>query len=590
MRAAAVFLTSAVFAGAFAGAQSREDPARALRVELFSMHKITSATMAPLGQNETLSLCSGCKARPVRKALTATVRGDAVEMSGVRAREVELTGAFRVQPDGGAKAAGAVGVWKLSADHGQLRVVLTMDSERYVTLALRGEAAADEPIESLKAMAIAVRTFALENADRHGVDGFDLCDSTHCQVMKFGRASEAVERAVRETAGETLWYGEKRALVFYTQSCGGESEDASQAWPGTRAPYLKSHADPYCTRHGSAEWHAEIAVADVERVAESAGWKLPQRIDAVRVTKRTQEGRVLRLEFAGDGGGAPVTANSLRFALNRALGWNQLRSDWYSVSLRNGVLNFDGRGHGHGVGLCQSGATEMAKEGRSAEEILNFYFPGTRLGVTAEGGVWQSTRAAGWGLWSVGNSAELAKEAEVAWGKARALYVPKGQVEPEVWAMPTTELFRQETNEPGWMLASTRGARVFLQPEDVLKRSGSEEATLLHEFLHVLVESEASAQTPLWLREGIVEAVASGSAERSVTAGMDVRTLDESLLRPASQAESLRAHAEAARLAGGLLARDGLEQVRMWVRSGSVPVEALRTPGHDRERAASTQP
>jgi len=595
MRAAGVLLLAMV-GGACGIAQSQEDAARPLTVELFSSHRITSVTMTPLGQNETVKLCYGCRAKTVRKALIATVRGDALELgSGVSAREVEIDGAFRVQPDGGVKTIGAAGVWRLAVSHGALRTVLMMDSERYVALALRGEAGAEEPIESLKAMAIAVRTFALENAERHRAEGFDLCDSTHCQALKFGTPSELVERAVRETAGETLWYGARRALVFYTQNCGGTSEDASQAWPGTHAEYLKAHADPYCTRHGAAQWHAEIAVADLERVAQDVGWKLPLRIDAVQVVRRTDEGRVLRLEFSWRGGGVPVTASSLRFALNRALGWNQLRSDWYSVSLRKGVLSFDGRGYGHGVGLCQAGATEMAAEGRSAAEILRFYFPGTQVGVTAEGGVWRSAREAGWTLWSTGSSAELGKEADAAWVRARALHPPRNQVAAEVWAMPTTELFRQETSEPGWMLASTQGTRVILQPEDVLKKTGREQATLLHEFLHVLVESEASSQSPLWLREGIVEALAQGPGLRDVGGRFDVQMLDAALARRASEADSQRAHAVAARLASTLIARDGLEQVRQWVRSGSVPDVALRTlelvPGRAAAlgRAPSTQ-
>ncbi len=588
MRAAAALLLGAVVGGASGLAQSQEDAARPLTVELFSPHRITSVTMMPLGQNERVKLCAGCRQKAVRQALIATVRDDWVELgAGQRSSEVGVDGAFRMQPDGGAKAMSAVGVWKLRVVHGELRVLLTMDSERYVALALRGEAGAKEPLESLKAMAIAVRTFALENAERHRGEGFDLCDSTHCQVLKFGTPSELVERAVRETAGETLWYGARRALVFYTQNCGGESEDASQAWPGTRAPYLKAHADPYCTRHGEAQWHAEIAVADLERVAQSAGWKLPGRIDAVRVVRRTDEGRVLRLEFSGGGAGVPVTASSLRFALNRALGWNQLRSDWYSVTLRGGVLDFDGRGHGHGVGLCQAGATQMAAEGHSAAEILGFYFPGTRVGVTAEGGVWQSGRGAGWTVWSTGSSAELVKKGDEAWAKARALYPPRVQVQPEIWAMPTTELFRQETSEPGWMLASTQGTRIFLQPSAVLGKNGHEDDTLLHEFLHALVESEASAQTPLWLREGVVEALASGSAERDAGARADLRALEVELARPASEVESQRAHAEAARLAGALLLRNGLEPVRSWVRAGSVPANALRTLGVAPGKAAA---
>ena len=139
--------------------------------------------------------------------------------------------------------------------------------------------------------------------------------------------------------------------------------------------------------------------------------------------------------------------------------------------------------------------------------------------------------------------------------------------------MPTTELFRQETGEPGWMLASTEGTRVVLQPEAVARRGGSEEPTLLHEFLHVLVESEAAGTAPLWLREGVVEAVMeSGDSPREVEVrdglSMSRAELDANLTRPPSQAESQRAHAEAARRARVLIGKFGLEQVRAWLRSG----------------------
>lgn len=529
-------------------------------------------------------MCAACKGKPLRSALAVKAQGDEVVLaSGERARQVGLEGAFRIKPDGAAKDIEAAGVWKLEAAHGGIRVLLSLDSERYVALALRGEAAAKEPIESLKAMAIAVRTFALENADRHRSEGFNLCDSTHCQVLKFGTASPLVEQAVHETAGETLWFGAQRARVFYTQNCGGQSEAARSAWPGTGAPYLVSHRDPWCTREGAAGWHAEVTTEQIRNVFRQEGWKPPGRIDAVRVVQRTDAGRAEKVAFIGDGTTVPVTASSLRFALDRVLGWNQLRSEWYTVSFSDGVLRFDGRGYGHGVGLCQAGATAMAAAGHSAAEVLSFYFPGTRVGVTAQDRGWQSTGGRGWMLWTTADSAELLREGNAAWGKAETLYPPHAAVQPEVWEYPTTELFRQATHEPGWMLASTQGARVFLQPEPILKKGGGDDDTLLHEFLHVLVESEASPQAPLWLREGVVEALAEGgsAAPHAPGAPVHLANVDAALARPASQMESQRAHAAAASLADALIARYGLEQVRQWLRAGSVPpaVTTMPAPG-----------
>jgi stage II sporulation protein D len=557
---------------------AQDSDARLLTVEIFSAHRVEALTVTPLGKSESMRVCSSCRETAVRAPFTMKVIGDGVALGpGTRAREVELDGAFQLQPEEDVKPIRAAGVWKLSVTHGAMRVLLTLDSERYVALALNGEAGAKEPLESLKAMAVVVRTFALENADRHLRDGFNLCDSTHCQALKFSKPPAMMERAILETAGETLWFGARRASVFYAQNCGGETEDASQVWGLPREPYLGAHADPWCTRHGAAQWHAELSADQTRTVFRSEGWRLPERLDAVRVVKRTDVGRAIQLEFAGRGVRVPVAAGSFRLAVGRALGWNQLRSDWYTVSLSNGVLHFDGRGFGHGVGLCQAGAAEMAVEGHSSEGILDFYFPGTRVGVTAQDHGWALVRGTGWTLWTTATSPGLLREGNAAWEKAQGLYPPRGLVPAEAWLMPTTELFRQVTAEPGWMLASTQGTRVFLQPEAVLKRSGNEADTLLHEFLHVLVESEASPQASLWLREGIVEALT--SAQHGDGAVMDVAALNGALARPASQAESQQAHAQAGMLAQVLIARYGLEQVRQWLRSGVVPESAVTVRG-----------
>lgn len=579
-----VVLATLGAAGCVSGmAQEREPGARQLTVELFSTRKVTAVTMTPAGKNETVRICGECRARPVTAPFLAKAGSQGVELRGAHAREVELSGAFRVQPDGVSSDVSAPGLWRLRVAHGELRVLLTIDSERYVALALAGETSPNEPMESLKAMAIAVRTFALENANRHRSDGFGLCDSTHCQALKFGEQPARVERAVLETAGESLWYQGRRAAVFYTQNCGGRSEAARGAWPGAGAAYLSSHPDPWCARHGAAAWSAAIPVDQVRQVFQKEGWKSPARIEAVRVVKRTDAGRAVVMEFAGNGATVPVTASSFRFAMDRTLGWNQLRSDWYAVTLSNGVLHFEGRGYGHGVGLCQAGATVMAGEGHSAADILSFYFPGTRIGLTAEDSGWQQQREAGWTMWSAANSRggiQLAREGNTAWSRAQALYSreissPQAPA-PEVWVMPTTELFRQETSEPGWVLAATRGSRIFLQPEPVLKRNDGEYATLLHEFLHVLVEGEAAAQAPLWLREGVVEALAQDSASPDeVGTALNRAALDAALAHPVTEAESQHAHAQAGELARAVIAQFGLAQVRQWLRTGSVPEAAV---------------
>ncbi len=173
----------------------------------------------------------------------------------------------------------AAGRWTITWQPDGLRILLTLPSENYVIAALSGEAAPDEPMASLKAMAISMRTFALVNANRHQAEGFGLCDSTHCQALRLGKARPEVERAVRETAGETLWSGGQRAHIYYTQHCGGMSEPAAAVWPAEQAAYLPgNHADPYCLRRSPAAWQrADFPGANSAKFfAPRVGTRLPR--------------------------------------------------------------------------------------------------------------------------------------------------------------------------------------------------------------------------------------------------------------------------------------------------------------------------
>jgi stage II sporulation protein D len=536
------------------------ESARMLTVEVFSTRVVKTLTAMPSGQQRSTQI---------------DWAPDGLRLSsGTRVKELALSGSYRMRVD--AQEVSAAGMWLIRGQRDGLRVLLTLPSENYVAAALNGEAAPDEPMASLKAMAISIRTFALANANRHGAEGFGLCDSTHCQALRLGKAREEVERAVRETAGETLWFGGQRAHVYYTQHCGGMSEAAVDVWPAEHASYLAgNHADPYCLRRSPADWKARMDLAQLSGIFRTQGWQTPSTISAIRVSKRSASGRAELLEVTGRGAPAELSASSFRFAVDRALGWNQMRSDWYSVNVSGPALEIKGRGYGHGVGLCQTGAFEMAKEGHSDTEILSFYFPGAVAGITPAGDRWQRVAGAGWTLLTTDPSSGLVAEGNAGWARARALFAPASTITPVVEELPSTELFRQTTGEPGWMLASTRGSNVFLQPAPVRRNNGGTEALLLHEYLHVLVEQQAGEQAPLWLREGLVETLAnSGQNDSSVAVPM--KELDAALAHPADATVSRHAHQVAARMAALLVTRYGLAAVHDFLRNG-VPPEVLKS-------------
>ena len=542
------------------------DSARSLTVEVFSTRTVKTLTATTPGQ-------------PTPTQMEWTPEGLRLS-SGTVAKQLSLSGSLRVRAGtNDPQEISAAGKWTIAWRRDGLRVLLTLPSEKYVIAALNGEAAADEPMASLKAMAISIRTFALLNAGRHNAEGFGLCDSTHCQALRLGQARPEVERAVRETAGETLWFGGQRADVYYTQHCGGMSEAAGDVWPAEHVSYLAgNHADPYCLRRSPAEWQARIDLTRLSGIFRAQGWRTPSPISALRVTKRSASGRAELLEVTGQGAPAALSASSFRFAVDRALGWNQMRSDWYTVGVSGNAVEVKGRGYGHGVGLCQAGAYEMAAEGRSDTEILSFYFPSTVAGITPAGDGWKSVAGAGWTLLTTDPASGLIGVGNAAWVKAQSLFgAPARSAAPTVEELPSTELFRQTTGEPGWMLASTRGSNVFLQPASVRRNNGGSETLLLHEFLHVLVEQQAGEHTPLWLREGLVETLASpGKKDSGLEAAVNAKELDAALAHPADDTVSRHAHQVAARMAALLCSRYGMAAMRDFLRNG-VPVEVLKS-------------
>jgi stage II sporulation protein D len=545
---------------------------RDVLVALLSTLNVHAVTVTPLDRHAWIARCERCARQPLTSSLH--VSGN---KAGNKSGPVNIFagGTLRITDDASGETRTSTGLWHLRANgrDNVIDVILTLPSERYVAAVLNAEAAADEPAQSLRAMAILARTYALNGSHftaRAGHLPADLCDSTQCEALRLGFVTPAVLDATRATAGETLWFGDGRAEVFFSQNCGGITEDAGAVWPKLNGlPYLKSHADPYCSRRDRAQWHAEVPLDKLAIIARNEGWHMPANIVAARIDARSSSHRALRIVLTGSNGAtAAFTASTLRFGIGRALGWNLARSDAYEIGVRNSALMFDGRGHGHGVGLCQVGAMEMATEGKSSKDILAFYFPGTTVRITPTDNGWQETHA---GQIKVRATQALSSERmallQRVWSDAGQRFPTRHELTPEIVFAPTTELFRQLTSQPGWDLASTQGTTMVLQPEAVTSAHGYDlSRTLLHEMLHVLIEAESSDHAPLWLREGLVEVLADDDVRNMPT--MSDAAMESALLHADSAAASRRAHTAAAARVHSLIDRYDSSTVRGWLSSG----------------------
>ncbi|MGB7233848.1 MAG: SpoIID/LytB domain-containing protein [Candidatus Acidiferrum sp.] len=482
-----------------------------------------------------------------------------------------VSGHYELRPGNGPIFSGDFPA-KIEEREGHLLVTVTMPLEEYVAAVLMAESGDFKYAESQKAMAVVARTYAMRFIGQHAKDGFDFCDTTHCQVIGWKGTSAAVRAAANATRGEVLRYDGKLAQTFYHQNCGGTIAAAKEAWPAVTEAYLVSHRDPYCAAGGGLQWESAIRITDLNRALRASGLTIPAGWNTIEIASRSESGRVQRLKLQGGAGGeAPISGSTFRFAVDRELGWNKIRSDLYEVRNTTDEIVFSGRGAGHGVGLCQAGAEEMARQGKSYAEILNFYYPGTQLGPqSAEDSQWQKRGGEHVELLSTQPEVDSAilpvaerilKEDEQAIG-----WDANAGIQLRIYA--TMDAYRNTTGEPGWVAASTRGRTIRLQPLKQLEKRSIVESTLRHEIFHVLVEEKAKAGTPLWFREGIVLFLAARDAELARPAAMTDEQIEAVLRQPRNQDEVRRAYAAAESRVAKLVRERGKETVLGWLGDG----------------------
>jgi stage II sporulation protein D len=398
-----------------------------------------------------------------------------------------------------------------------------------------------------------------------------------------GERGVQAHAATLETGGETLWFHEQRALAYFGKDCGGRTASPSEIWPNAKpAPYLPSEPDRFCTADGGREWASEISRAELTAALAKHGLAAPGWQN-ITVAQRGESGRAVTLKI----GGAEINADEFRLAVGESLGWNKIPSTWFEVSRQGDGFAFHGRGWGHGMGLCQKGASVMAQQGRSAQEILAQYFPGTRAADEATGREWNKLAGDGFVLESLdaGDAAYL-PDLNRASTEATEQSGLHATAPVTVRAFASTPAFREATIAPGWVAAFTEGDWIGTQPLRTLAGRRLLAETMRHEFLHVLVEQQAGPRAPLWLREGLVESwsEANGGAglprtARSGTApALTPEADDDALAHADNEAESAAAHRAAEWYAAQLLARYGRAQVLEWLRSG-VPAGIVATLG-----------
>jgi len=317
---------------------------------------------------------------------------------------VDLQEPVSVHAPGGLRWDGGVfaGPFRLQSDaYGSWTLVEQVPLERYLLGVVPHEIGAGSPAAALAAQAVLARTWALGNQHRFVVDGYHLCADTQCQVYSDPRqAGAAVRQAIASTSGQVMAWNNKPIHAVYHASNGGVSANEDEAWrlpelaylepqldrPGGRSPGLSLPLDQpqeietllssggfYGSAHPYFRWQRVLAQETFRQALGARASVLGAPIQPV-VLERGPSGRVVRLALKGPGGQVVLERDAIRRTLRK------LPSTLFVVeSLSDGRWRFRGGGFGHGAGLSQAGAIDLASRGWSLQQILVHYYPGAQL-------------------------------------------------------------------------------------------------------------------------------------------------------------------------------------------------------------------
>jgi stage II sporulation protein D len=253
-----------------------------------------------------------------------------------------------------------------------LLVVNEVPIEDYVASVVASEYGLGDR-EGTKAMAVVARTYGLFASEKFG-DAYDQADGTASQVYEgIDAVTERSREATQATEGDVLTYNANLIQAVYHSSSGGHTANNEDVWKAEKAlPYLRGRDDPY---DESSPHHTWSVTVDRSSLLQALTQKRGTLVEGFTIDEQAPHGRVRTIRvLQSSGSNYTMNANAFRLVVNRHVSNAVLKSTWFDARRQGDQYVFNGRGFGHGVGLSQYGAHEMAERGQSYREILRFYY------------------------------------------------------------------------------------------------------------------------------------------------------------------------------------------------------------------------
>lgn len=274
----------------------------------------------------------------------------------------------------------------ISAASGKLVLVNELPLESYLMGVVPCEMGSASPIEALKAQAVAARTYTLTKIGSFAKYGYDVDDTTKCHVYRgVGVETRATNEAIRQTSNQILVYNGRPIEALYATVSGGVTADAREAFGGAGQPYLVSVVDvdkqgkPYASQSKWFAWYIDISGAALQSKFKERGVDFGE-IENLEVVGRGPSGRAINVRATTANGTIDLSARLIR----DAFGVDVVKSTLFEIKKTSTGYRIEGKGWGHGVGMCQAGAVGRAWAGQKYTQILATYYKGTQL-VTVSG-------------------------------------------------------------------------------------------------------------------------------------------------------------------------------------------------------------
>jgi stage II sporulation protein D len=265
---------------------------------------------------------------------------------------------------------------------GQIVAVNHVPLEDYLYGVVPAEMPSHWPLESLKAQAVAARTYAVANRGSYGSRGYDLKPTVASQVYKGAAAETSLSNAaVNATRGQVVTYNGKVIRAYFHASAGGYTESADAVW-GESLPYLRPVPD-FDQRSPRYTWQRSYSADEIKNGLSKIGQDVG---DVIRIEplQRAYSGRVTRVRVTGTQGIRELAGEQFRHAIGLfSTLWNVGHPQSDASPSR---FSFAGRGHGHGLGMSQWGAKGLAEMGYPYAQILLHYYPSAQLSMLPSDG------------------------------------------------------------------------------------------------------------------------------------------------------------------------------------------------------------